>query len=154
MDIAFANKAIELVREIGEDTENSYEHNLWTIANNGAIFAYRETGYAASMITWAQRKLRDSREAKTSNHVGEIKKRMRGVKVRVNSIQKRESFYGTSILHRMEDENGNVLIWWGTGEGLEAGDAWITIDATVKAHSVFNGVKQTVVNRVKEVTAP
>lgn len=70
-----------------------------------------------------------------------------------------EGIYGTSYIYIMEDSDQNVVIYKGnsdvvawTPEGTvrSKGDT-LTITATVKEHGVRDGVKQTVIQRPKEI---
>lgn len=64
----------------------------------------------------------------------------------------------TQYLHTFEDESGNVLVWKTTSPiAREVGDHYldvnsgdmVTIKGTVKEHSEYKGVKQTVLTRCK-----
>ena len=58
--------------------------------------------------------------------------------------------FGTVTVTGLEDAAGNVIIHKGTGFYCEKGDT-VTITATVKDHSVREGVKQTIITRPKTV---
>ena len=51
----------------------------------------------------------------------------------------------------MEDADGNRFKWWATSLGLEESADFVTVKATVKSHGEYNGIKETVVNRVAQV---
>jgi len=90
--------------------------------------------------------------AAASNHVGTVGQRVKTARVRVlRSLKVGTSFFGyremPRVLVTMEDDLGNQLTWWTDhyeNEFTEFADAAFT----VKDHTVYNGVKQTVVNRV------
>lgn len=76
-----------------------------------------------------------------------------GEKVELNVIFKRvnwfETQFGESAIYSFEDENGNQIIWkTGTYLDVEQGSK-ISIKGTVKEHSEYRGVKQTVLTRCK-----
>lgn len=66
------------------------------------------------------------------------------------------SRYGLAYIHMMADSDGNVVIWKTSGL-LKKGDTPVNdmeavrIQATVKAHSEYNGMKQTEVIRVRVI---
>ena len=58
-----------------------------------------------------------------------------------------QSYYGTTFLYRFLDNSDNVLLWFASGT-FET-DNVTKIKATVKEHSERDGVKQTILTRVK-----
>ena len=62
-----------------------------------------------------------------------------------------ESQFGVKTLCKFEDEAGNVLIWWcsGNSEWLKEGEV-VDITGTVKKHNDFKGWLQTELLRVAE----
>ena len=55
--------------------------------------------------------------------------------------------YGTTFLYRFVDDAGNVFVWKASG-AYNVFDG-VTIKGTVKDHSEYQGVKQTVLTRCK-----
>lgn len=131
---------------------------------------YDENGnFVERKIDWetATRKIADA-NAKlnavnaTSEYVGEVGKRMKNIKLTFKGSRTWEThftYYGeTQYLHKFEDENGNALVWK-TSNPLDKivddkyvrinEDEEITVAATVKEHSEYDGIKQTVLTRVK-----
>lgn len=139
----------------GSDTE--YLNNLGIIAEKG--FATNRTiGIAVSgviayqnMISAKAREEARKEQADTSIHMGEINKREEFTNVSLDSktwktVSTQYDEYETCI-HRFT-VNGNVMVWFGSKE-LEANEGEIiTVKATVKKHDTFNGIAQTIVNRV------
>lgn len=96
-----------------------------------------------------------------SEFVGEIKSRIERVVTFIgNSSYEREAYtYGweTVYIYKFADEDGNMLVWKTTSSlgYWDETDNWkivrpgesIKLRGTVKQHSVYNGVKQTVLNR-------
>jgi len=56
--------------------------------------------------------------------------------------------YGATYLHLCRDQDGNVIVYKGTAQIGAPGDI-NTIKATVKAHQIYNGVRQTIIQRPK-----
>ena len=124
-------------------------------------FAYAPTAYAKYMERKAEKERR-AREQETigekSNYIGTVGERM---EIDVKEMRLLTSFpsdYGYTYLYRFIDKNDNVLIWfassalgkWVKGEWVDTTDI-SKIKATVKSHSERNGIKQTIITRVKEV---
>lgn len=108
----------------------------------------------------------ETKDEKESDYIGNV-----GDKITVDVTFKRESSFSykaqfsyyeqTMYIYTFIDENNNVLVWKTTGMlGYEdengryavykEGDK-LTIKGTIKAHDVYNGVKQTVLTRVKVI---
>lgn len=91
----------------------------------------------------------------TSQHVGEIGEKITVEVTYIHSSSWEHDYgYGywtTNItnLHTFKDAQGNVFIWK-TGNGIEEDyGTKFTLKGTVKDHSEYNGVKQTVLTRCK-----
>lgn len=96
-----------------------------------------------------------------SEFVGEIKSRIERVVMFVGeSSYVREAYtydLETVYIYKFADEDGNMLVWKTTSSlgYRDENDDWnaihpgesIKLRGTVKQHSVYNGVKQTVLNR-------
>lgn len=81
-----------------------------------------------------------------SEYIGEVKERLRDLKVTLTSIRSFEGYYGTSMVYTfMQDEN--VLVWITTScKDVEVGDT-LLLTGTVKSHDEYRGVKQTKLSR-------
>ena len=141
-----------------DPAKSDYNHNVFTIAKTGYI-DFKAVGLAASIIRIYDLHLGRQAEQKTkidlsgSEYVGEMKARIRGV---VTVIGKKSGMghYGPWTMFRMVSKNdGNLLVTFATGENFnpEIGDE-LEIKGTVKKHEVFNGVKQTMLNRVAKAS--
>lgn len=84
-----------------------------------------------------------------SVHVGEEKERIETT-LTVNRVFPKETNFGVTYIYHMNDPNGNYFVWFASTAALEVGETY-DVKATVKQHSEFNGVKQTVVTRVKPI---
>lgn len=95
---------------------------------------------------------RQAEAAVISQHVGTVGERVKSAKVRVlRSLQVGwNTFVYPSVprvLITLEDATGNQLTWW-TSRHETPFDEFATAAFTVKDHTVYNGTKQTVVQRV------
>jgi hypothetical protein len=88
---------------------------------------------------------------KVSAHVGVVGERQGFAALTVKSLKYIESQFGVKTLCKFEDEAGNVLIWWcsGNSEWLKEGEV-VDITGTVKKHNDFKGWLQTELSRVAE----
>ena len=145
-----------------ENPENDYLRNLQTLVKCGEA-ERRDFGLLCSLpIAYDKatekearenaRKAENASEAQTSCYVGEVGQRITfetsAVKV-LTSYESSFDGYHTDIvyIYKLTDENGNVFIWK-TQKGLDSEKRY-TITGTVKEHSVYNDVKQTVLTRCK-----
>lgn len=64
-----------------------------------------------------------------------------------------ESNYGLLFLNICKDDAGNTVIYKGNAQGFPLKGETATVKATVKMHDLFAGVKQTLIQRPKVVTA-
>lgn len=131
---------------------SDYDYNLTTACKAKDGIEYRNTGLVASLIRTWDRAMDRVRERKAqaaalppSNHVGSIGERIT-IKVTVLSIKDIPGDWGVSHLHRMQDAEGNVLVWFASAAPLEVGSTY-TIKGTVKAHDVYQDRKQTRLQR-------
>ena len=60
-----------------------------------------------------------------------------------------DGYYGPSTMHIMRDAENNCYTWTTAAKSWEEGSTH-TITGTVKDHSIYKGVKQTVLTRCKE----
>jgi hypothetical protein len=137
-----------------------YEHNVYVVTAGEAI-TRKEAGIAASIIPtyerWlgreTERRLRAKNDA-ASAHFGEVGKR-EVFTLTPTDFKMFDSDFGVRTMAKFLDAAGNVAVWW-TGEvsePFEVGET-IVVKATVKEHSLYNGVKQTVLSRVAPYTPP
>jgi len=60
----------------------------------------------------------------------------------------KSEFYGDNYITIARDERGNVVTYKGKTDIGNKGDT-TTVKASVKEHTVYNGVKQTIIQRPK-----
>lgn len=88
----------------------------------------------------------------TSTWIGEVGEKIKGIKVKLINKYSFETRHGMSTVYNFEDKEGNVLVWFSsTIQQVEPGE-WYTIKyGTVKDHSEYKDVKQTILTRCKLV---
>lgn len=86
-----------------------------------------------------------------SEFVGDIKERMRDLEVTLTDARAVSSAYGTSIMFTFK-QGENILVWFTScppnDEDAVIGHKYL-LTGTVKDHKVYEGVKQTYLNRCK-----
>ena len=81
-----------------------------------------------------------------SEYLGEVKERLRDLKVVLTAVRSFDGFYGTSFIYAFT-YNDNVLVWMTSScKDIEVGDEFL-LTGTVKEHSEYKGVKQTKLSR-------
>jgi hypothetical protein len=88
-------------------------------------------------------------EEGTSEWVGSVGERL-DLMVTVKQNRSIDNGYSISTMHTMEDSSGNVYVWFTSAKSWPEGMTK-HIRGTVKEHSVFRNVKQTVLTRCTEV---
>lgn len=141
------------------DNRNDYEHNLYVACVQEGV-DHRTAGISASLVPYYLREverqaLKDTEERMVgkSEFVGQVKDRLR-MKLKVIRLYTTDGgVYGPSHIHTMVDEKGNSIVWFSSNSenNLQPG-AEVVVDATVKAHKEFRGVKQTTVVRLVALT--
>lgn len=152
-DGVLARAALAWARELADEDvlRSEYLWNLKTIAGLEYIEP-RSCGIAASMLTAHARAVGREREsglkaAAESEHFGEVGKRQE-FELRCLGHSAIPGIYGTKVLHRLADADGNRAVWFqSSGEPLEVGGTY-KVRATVKAHDHYRGAAQTVLSRV------
>lgn len=135
--------------------KNDYENNCVVIAQEGAI-NFRDGGYAASMVNAFYRaekeaqQANDSEDYADSQHIGDVKDRM-DFEARVLFTKDFESFYGWTSITKMVTPDGNIITMFGGNfnKHPQISDV-LKFRGTVKSHGEYKGIKETVLNRVKE----
>lgn len=152
-DLARSRTCLETLRNHFDanpaETLTDYEHNC-RIVVEGLSVDSRSAGIAASLVAFADRLLGqeiERRKNAVSEHVGTVGKR-ETFTLSVERIVDIEGAYGTTHLTMFRDEKGNSYKWFASSVRLDVGSTY-TVKATVKAHDVYNGTKQTTLTRCK-----
>jgi len=145
-----------------QEASNDYMHNL-KVASSLNYANWNRIGILISLFPTFNRELeiqarkkeaeaKVKKEAQTSNHVGSVGDR---IQINVQSVKCLTSWENTftyypttTYLYKIVDQEGNVFTWK-TANVLNEDEPPVTIKGTVKEHSEFRGVKQTVLTRCK-----
>lgn len=145
-----------------QEASNDYMHNLKTVCAL-KYNPWNRIGILVSLFPTFNRDLeiqerkaeaeaKAKQEAQNSNHVGNVGDR---IQVNVQSVkcltswENTFSYYPTTTyLYKIVDQEGNVFTWK-TSTFLDDDNIPQMITGTVKEHSEFRGVKQTVLTRCK-----
>lgn len=135
--------------------ERKYQAKLerqrdWCEANGFGRITFEEK----NEIARAQRKA--EREAAKANleHVGQVKDRVEFTDLELVWQTSWSSDYGTTILYKFRNADGNLLVWksstgiWHDGDLVDNG-VRVTLKATIKEHTEYKGEKQTMITRAK-----
>lgn len=132
----------------------------------GGILSYKHSQFMASLATQLRERWTLSEKQLTaaqhilnqraeqlaqdtaSEYVGTVKTRIK-FEAHVIGVYGSEGFYGHTDIVKFRDLDGNLFVWFASGyTELEREDR-ISIKGTIKEHSEFRGVKQTVLTRCK-----
>jgi hypothetical protein len=132
---------------------NDYLHNLSLLGKAGAV-EMKVFGFLASAIpAYLRTKNIETfrkQERLVSNYVGKPTERMETI-LTLKMKRYIEGDYGTRTMCKYHDETGNVVIWWASSSiDMEDGTK-LKAKFTVKEHSEYEGIKQTIVSRLKEL---
>ncbi len=150
----YEKKAQEAIAWLENQPVNGseYIYNLQALNSQPGI-PERMFGYWVSLASTYNRYLEKQVETAPttySSHLGTVGGKITA-DVTIKSLRSVEGRYGTTDVVGMIDANGNVLTWFSTGAGsrnIEVGNKF-RMTGTVKQHTVYNGVNQTLVTRAK-----
>jgi hypothetical protein len=154
-----ARKVVEWVKTL--EPRNDYLQNLKTLVTLELI-EHRHLGIVCSAVAAYQRAMNlkveyanKKKATEGSEFVGEVGKRLRGIKAKVHFVRAMEAgAWGPSTLVKFLTEDGNLLTWFASGDKDYDVGTEVTLDGTVKRHHEYNGTKETQLTRavVKEAT--
>ena len=146
-----------------EDDDNGYISNLKVITSEdyaetrdfgilvSAPTAYnRHIGYVKEKNEKAIAYAAKMEKERQSQYVGEIKDKISVEAADFTCVTTLYSQYGETYLYKWSDENGNIFIWYASNP-VQNPEIVIEVSGTIKDHSEYNGVKQTVMTRCKVV---
>lgn len=136
------------------------KQQLGFAVTNEELAVAQRTGIAAGKA-W----LRAERKYE-ARHIGVVGQRSRGLELMVERTYSFETFYGLKTIWFLKDRANNQLIWksmsrpalqtktetfgvWDERDRDARKARWFRADATVKAHSEYEGMRQTEVQRLK-----
>ena len=142
-----------------DDAIDSYLNNVQARLKGGyckpsdfGYFAYAPTAYVKLMEKKARETQRNAEKqeiASKSEYVGNVSDRATFSIKEMRLLTSFATEYGYTYLYRFIDNNDNVLVWFASSPWEDTNVK--TIKATIKAHNEREGVKQTVLTRVKKV---
>lgn len=157
--ISNTEAALDWIRNVPEDDLGfGYLRNLYTLCKQEYITG-RDFGIVCSLTTAYFREVERQKvkaakeaeakvEAEKSSYQGEIGDRLDVRCELVQCVSSWESQFGWTYLYKIIDTEGNIYIWYAS-RGIDEPENVVAIKGTVKDHSEFNGVKQTVLTRCK-----
>ena len=147
-DKAKAKQIVAWVAQLDAST-NTYLHNLQT----ACALSYVTDRTGGLVVSAVQAFDRDRATRKTSvdnvesNYVGEIKQRLRDMHLVIMGVYWFATQFGENANVIMVDADGNVFKWrTGSCHDFGQGDS-VVVTGTVVNHSVYRGVRQTVLSR-------
>lgn len=87
---------------------------------------------------------------KVSEYVGNAGDKLKQIELPLVFTTGYDTDFGYCVIHKFEDEAGNVLIWKTTSRALEAGKKY-RFNATIKEHKEYNDTKQTILTRLTKI---
>lgn len=151
-DAAKAKEVLAWVADL--KTNSEYNHNLKLSLQEGLV-SQRHFGIACSAIV-SHQGFQQRCEQTVSKAVGEVGEKLTGLKVKVTFHRELAGEYGVTQLIKFTTEEGNVLVWFGSGSSArdiaELIGEEVVIKGTVKAHKPgFKDGIETQLTRVSEV---
>lgn len=102
---------------------------------------------AKSKARQAEREAAKTAPASSGVHIGTVGKR-EDFSITIGKIITLSGVYGLSFMHLCTDAAGNAIVYKGTTEIGKEGET-VTVKATVKEHTAYNGKAQTILSRPK-----
>ena len=152
--------ALAWIRE--QEATNDYMHNLKTVCEL-KYNPWNRIGILISLFPTFNRDLeiqakkteaeaKAKKEAQSSNHIGSVGDRIQVNVQSVKCLTSWENTFGyyptTTYMYKITDQDGNVFTWK-TSTVIDEDNLPQTVVGTVKEHTEFRGVKQTVLTRCK-----
>jgi hypothetical protein len=161
-DGARAVKALEWARALTDEAigDSDYLFNLKAVCTDDCIRPKRG-GLAGSVIVAAERAFEKAAKiaddaTKSNLHIGAVKERLT-LDLTLTGTREIDGYYGLTILHRFEDVDGNLFVWFASNpeiipEGTDKRSVKVgethRLSGTVKGHDDFKGRNQTKLTRV------
>jgi hypothetical protein len=137
--------------------KNDFEYNVKNVAKQDRI-GYKHIGYISAAIPCYQKSVATELEKKNtvkSEWIGAVKERLTITVTCVftKEIYNEDDRFGNNLktLVKFVTKDGESITWFASGEvDYKMGESYL-IKATVTKHDEYQGVKQTMVNRVKAI---
>lgn len=151
-----AAKALEWLRNELPNKKNlgDYEYNLCTIFKKDMIGLDRMGLAASGMQAYARHmgqvveRAQTAKKMAMSEHFGAVKEKV-SFKATILMVRRIETAWGVSTLVRMQQDNGNIAVWFASADPkISTGDV-VAVTGKVKKHDVYMNVKQTSLTHCK-----
>ena len=132
------------------DDISDYEWNLSILAEADWV-SWKNLGTLVSAVAVYGREVEARERAAKfadSRHVGEVEERL-DLTLTVHKVLAHRGAYGTSHLHKMHDDDGNVYSWWSNGSFVADEGDTVAGRGTVKGHKTYMGINETELTRCK-----
>lgn len=158
VSVQVAKDAIAWCENLSDEVvePSDYLHNIRVIARRGLISA-KQYGFAASIVSAYQRHMGDlkrkeyfANQALVSTYVGVVGERKTFTLTVDHVVNLPDYGFGESSLHLMYDNVGNRFTWKSSRTTLKTGET-IVLKGTIKEHSEYKNIKQTVLSRCDKV---
>ena len=132
----------------GWQNSNEFDRGFWYKFYEHIRHGYE--GDVMRMLPTARRIVAENLAAQSSEHIG-----AEGEPVELDVVviftKCFETYYGLSCVTKMRTDDGNMATYFGMSIDAQRGDR-LTLRATVKEHSLYEGIKETIINRPRNVT--
>lgn len=153
----FVTEMLKWIRSSEDDSD--YMYNLITVCKEYCV-SRRNLGLLVSLVPTYKKYLNKldkeikqaearAKEAAVSEYVGEVKARLTIEVAEAELVTSFDTQFGFTFLYKFKDSSGNVFTWF-TSCMIEL-DRKFDILGTVKEHTTYKDVKQTVLTRCKVV---
>jgi len=126
---------------------NNFEETVYSLIKSDK-FVEHQSGFITAAVNTALSQKKTQDIASKSRHAGKIGKRFGGVAT-VTGVYSYDSQYGAGTRIHLISESGNEYVWFASGSKSYTVGKKYNVVGTVKAHNVFKGVKQTIINRCR-----
>lgn len=140
-----------------EQKKDPFFHNVNVLFKEG-FASNKDVGYIVGLIPVFSKAMsrqyyqkKEPSGAKSNEWVGQIGQKIPPTKIRVIRTRSLTGAFGPVQLVSMEDEQGNVFVWFNNSRQNMEENKEYTITGTVKKHDDYQGRKQTHLTRVKIV---
>lgn len=155
-DYETAEQVLDWFKNLPEEQKQGEQFyaNVNAMVKSGSV-ADRNFGYVVALYPMYMRamqlfKQRERQAQKSNEWIGTVGQKLPATPVTIIGTQTLQSQFGTTQLIRMEDEKGNLLVWFNSGGKYDVQpDEKRTVRGTIKKHDEFKGRKQTILTRAK-----
>lgn len=144
-----AQSTINFFRNLDVENLNNFARDVRTAVLTEYIGCSGYLAYAPMLQEKLMFKTEQRNIELESSYIGNIKDKLE-LNVIVTNCTGFESQYGYMFINTFRDDNNNVFIWVTGTKSYDVGSK-LKILGTVKGYKEYNGIKQTVLTRVKEI---